>query len=128
MFLYGLLISLYVFVSILVVLIILVQKGKSSMGLGGLGGGSQMLFGGSGGQDLFQKITWVLTGIFIALAIILFFMRSTSQESFKYLSEQEPTPISAPATTQEVPVAPASEVPTQSEQPATTPSSEQQPS
>jgi preprotein translocase subunit SecG len=26
----------------------------------------QMLFGGSGGQDLFQKATWVLVGIFLA--------------------------------------------------------------
>lgn len=70
------------------------------MGLGGLGGGSQMLFGGSGGQDLFQKITWVLSAIFIALAIVLFFMRSGQQESFKYLSEQE-VPVSAPIAEQQ---------------------------
>ena len=36
------------------------------MGLVSMGGGTQMLFGGSGGQDLFQKATWVLVGIFLA--------------------------------------------------------------
>src|SRR3990167_10655162 len=56
----GLLSTLFTFVSILLIFMVLLQKGKSSLGLGGLGGGQQALFGGSGGQDLFQKITWVL--------------------------------------------------------------------
>ena len=55
--LFGFLITLFVIVCALLILLILVQKGKSSTGLGGLGGGSQMLFGGSGGQDIFQSIT-----------------------------------------------------------------------
>lgn len=57
----GLLSFLYCFSSVLLILFVLLQKGKGGLGLGGLsGGGSQMLFGGSGGQNLFQKITWVL--------------------------------------------------------------------
>lgn len=35
------------------------------MGLGSLGGGAQTLFGGGGGQDLFQKITWVLVAFYL---------------------------------------------------------------
>ena len=63
--LYSLLVTLYMLISLFLVFIIMVQKGKGSMGLGSLGGGTQMLFGGSGGQDIFQKITWVLGAIFI---------------------------------------------------------------
>jgi preprotein translocase subunit SecG len=46
------------------------------MGLGAFGGGSQMLFGGSGGQDIFQKITWVLGALFIAGSLVLSLMKS----------------------------------------------------
>lgn len=56
------------------------------MGLGGLGGGTQMLFGGSGGQDLFQKITWVLGAIFISGALMLSLMKSTEHKKFKYMT------------------------------------------
>ena len=62
---YGLLVSVYIFICVLLVLLILIQKGKGSMGLGAFGGGTQMLFGGSGGQDLFQKITWGLGAAFL---------------------------------------------------------------
>lgn len=36
------------------------------MGLGAMGGGTQMLFGGSGGQDIFQKTTWILVALFLS--------------------------------------------------------------
>jgi protein translocase SecG subunit len=62
------------------------QKGKSSLGFGGLGGGAQMLFGGSGGQDLFQKITWVLGSIFILGAMFLSLMKSSEHKKFRYLT------------------------------------------
>lgn len=63
--LYGLLLTLFFLLCIFLILIILVQKGKSSMGLGSLGGGTQLLFGGSGGQDIFQKATWVMCALFM---------------------------------------------------------------
>lgn len=77
--LYGFLVTLFVFVCFLLMLLILVQKGKGSMGLGGLGGGAQTLFGGSGGQDLFQKITWVLGAIFLSGSLILALMKSAQR-------------------------------------------------
>lgn len=61
----GFLTFLYSLVCIIIILLILIQKGKSSLGMGGLGGGQQMLFGGSGGQDLFQKATWVLGALLL---------------------------------------------------------------
>ena len=41
------------------------QKGKGGMGLGSMGGSNQMLFGSGGGQDLFQKMTWILGALII---------------------------------------------------------------
>jgi protein translocase SecG subunit len=59
---FGLLITLFVIVSFLLMGIILLQQGKGDMGFGG---SQQMLFGGSGGQELFEKTTWILAAIFI---------------------------------------------------------------
>lgn len=74
----------YVFTCLLLVLIILVQKGKSSMGFGHLGGASQLLFGGSGGQDLLQKTTWVLGAIFIfgSLGLAILKTRQSRESRF----------------------------------------------
>jgi preprotein translocase subunit SecG len=80
--LYGLLVTLYIFVSIFLILFILIQKGKGSMGLGSFGGSSQMLFGGSGGQDFFQKITWLLAAIFMVGSLTLSFMKSHQSKTF----------------------------------------------
>lgn len=83
--LYALLLTLFIINNIFLVLIILIQKGKGSIGLGGLGGGTQMLFGGSGGQDIFQKITWVLGTIFMVGALMLSLMRSAESKKFRYV-------------------------------------------
>ena len=85
---------MFVFVCIFLILIILIQKSKGSIGLGGLGGGSQLLFGGSGGQDLFQKITWVLGGIFMFGSLILALMRASGGATSRYLDKTTaPQPI-----------------------------------
>jgi protein translocase SecG subunit len=72
------------------VFIILLQKGKSSMGLGSMGGGTQLLFGGSGGQDLFQKATWIMGAIFMGGSLILAMMRRpTESELIASLAKQQ---------------------------------------
>lgn len=76
-------------------LLIMVQKGKSSMGLGSLGGGAQMLFGGSGGQDIFQKITWVLGTIFMVSSLLLALMKGREIKMFHYIK---------PSSTQNMPI------------------------
>jgi len=81
MFLVGLLITFLCIDALLLILMVMIQKGKSGMGLGALGGGTQMLFGGSGGQDLFQKITWVLTTIFMVGSLLLSIMWTRSVRS-----------------------------------------------
>jgi len=85
--LYGLLVTLYILICVILVLLVLIQKGKGSMGLGAFGGGTQMLFGGSGGQDLFQKITWGLGGVFLMGSLLLALMKSSQISTSKYISQ-----------------------------------------
>ncbi len=97
--LYGFLLTLYLINCFLLVLIILMQKGKGGLGLGGLGGGAQMIFGGGGGQDLFQKITWILGSIFMVGAMILSLMKSTEHKKFRYVNSKYVTQQSLPQPT-----------------------------
>ncbi len=78
--LYGLLSILFSLSCIFLILLILIQKTKSSLGLGSMGGGSQMLFGGSGGQDIFQKLTWGFGALLIIGSLGLAILRSTTYE------------------------------------------------
>lgn len=98
----GLLTSLFVLLCLILVILILIQKGKSSLGLGSFGGGTQMLFGGSGGQDFFQKATWVLGALFMGCSLVLALWKSALHQESKYLSK-----ITVPQTTE--PVSAASE-------------------
>jgi len=75
------------------------------MGLGSLGGGTQMLFGGSGGQDLFQKITWVLGAIFMAGSLFLSIM--WSKTAGKPYQIQAPSPVQSMPYKQQAPAQPA---------------------
>jgi preprotein translocase subunit SecG len=91
---YGLLSTLFVILCFLLLLIILLQKSKGSLGiLGGVGGSAQMLFGGSGGQDLFQKITWIFVALFLAGSLVLALLKEIDVNSSKYLDAmKQPVP------------------------------------
>ena len=102
--LYGLLVTLFIILCFLLGLIILVQKGKGSMGIGNLGGGTQMLFGGSGGQDLFQKATWVMGTLFMAGSLGLALMKSRELQTSRYLGKKAPIQQAAPDVTLPFPV------------------------
>lgn len=96
---YGLMLIGYIFIGILLILIILLQKGKGSLGLGSLSGGSQILFGGSGGQDLFQKVTWILGALFMAGSLVLALMKNRNYSQSRYLTptvQTQPAQLPAP--------------------------------
>ncbi|MBS1986390.1 preprotein translocase subunit SecG [Candidatus Dependentiae bacterium] len=106
--LYGFLLTLFILASALLILVILIQQGKSSMGLGNLGGGAQMLFGGSGGQDIFQKITWILGAIFIFGSLFLSIMKTHQGRESRYVARTIPQtqtsmPIAQPSEPAEEP-------------------------
>ena len=103
--LYGLLVTLFVFVCLLLILVILIQQGKGGLGLGSIGGGAQMLFGGSGGQDIFQKITWILGTIFMVGSLGLFILGSRSMKFSAPAARRTPVRRQAPApATTKIPV------------------------
>lgn len=82
--LYSLLMTFFIIICFLIIAIILIQQGKGNMGLGSIGGNTQMLFGGSGGQDVFQKTTWVLGALFMGGSLALAIMRTKQTYISKY--------------------------------------------
>jgi preprotein translocase subunit SecG len=98
--LYGLLLTLFVIVCFLLIGLVLIQKGKGSMGIGSLGGGSQMLFGGSGGQDLFQKITWVLGVVFMVGSLGLGLMKARYLHDVQYIKIKPGTETQMPSNSE----------------------------
>lgn len=88
--LFGLLVTVYIVACFLLILLVLIQKGKSSMGIGNLGGGVQMLFGGSGGQDIFQKTTWALGALFMFGSLGLSIMKTHEFSRSRYLKTSRP--------------------------------------
>ena len=87
MFIFSLLTFLYGFMCCLIIALVLIQRGKGSMGLGNMGGSNQMLFGSSGGQDIFQTVTWILCGLLLVGSLALSTLKSkygTSRTSVSY--------------------------------------------
>jgi preprotein translocase subunit SecG len=87
--LFGLMVFGFIVLCFSLILIIFLQKGKGSMGLDTLGGGSQVLFGGSGGQDLFQKVTWVLVTLFLSTSLFLSIMKSRNSTKHMHKLRQK---------------------------------------
>lgn len=84
--LYYLLITLFTMMCFLLIFVIFLQKGKGSMGLGSMGGNAQMLFGGSGGQDLFQKATWIMVGLFLFGSLGLSIYKTKMAKQAKHIT------------------------------------------
>ena len=84
----GLLTTLFTIMCFFLVFIIFVQKGKGSMGLGSMGGGTQLIFGGSGGQDILQKVTWALVAVFLLGSLGLAIYKNKAQQQQRYITQQ----------------------------------------
>ena len=91
--LFGFLLTLYVINCILLVFIILLQKSKGGLGLGAMGGGTQMLFGGSGGQEIFQKTTWVMGAIFMLGSLALAILKTQQNSTSSFIRSQNRAPM-----------------------------------
>lgn len=86
-------------------LVVLVQPGKSG-GLGALtGGGAQQVFGGRGAGNILTKITWVTATIFFVTSVTLAYLSTSSDES---LAKRPKGHGKAPPTQVEKPAPPAS--------------------
>ena len=81
--------TLFALMCFILVFLIFLQKGKSNMGLGSMGGGAQMLFGGSGGQDLFQKTTWILIALFLFGSLSLSIYKNKTIKKAHYVQQAQ---------------------------------------
>ncbi len=86
-----LLMTLFIFLCIFIVIFILLQQGKGDMGLGGLGGGGQQLFGGSGGQEFFERTTWVMVAFFVFGSLGLAILKSNVMLRSRIADYSSPT-------------------------------------
>lgn len=92
------LIVLHVFVCLMLMLVVLIQPGKSG-GLGALSGaGAQQVFGGRGAGNFLTKTTWATAGIFFATSMTLAYLSSSSDDSLKQksqlaLDKKAPVPV-----------------------------------
>lgn len=68
----------HVVVSLFMILVILLQAGKSG-GMGGLSGGSATVFGGRGSQTFLGKLTSACAAIFMVTSLTLAYMSSRSE-------------------------------------------------
>ncbi len=73
---FAFLMVLFVLLSLVLAFAVLIQQGKGDMGLGSMSGSRQMLFGGSGGQGFFEKITWIAGSLFVLGALGLAIMKA----------------------------------------------------
>ena len=89
----------FVIVCIFLILIILVQSNRSA-GMGLFGGGSQSALGSSSG-DILTKITGVLAGIFMILALVLAIMKNQANTLTDVKKEIEKPAITGTETEKE---------------------------
>lgn len=74
---------LHIMACAFLILVILIQPGKSG-GLGALGGGgAQQVFGGSGAGNFLTKTTWTTAAIFFLTSISLAYLSSSTDESMR---------------------------------------------
>ncbi len=72
--------TFFVVICLLMLLSILIQQSRGEIGFGATPSkGTQIIFGGSGGQEFFEKITWTLGIIFLASCIAMSYFQSKEQ-------------------------------------------------
>ncbi len=92
----SLLVGLFIFCSLLLGILVMMQQSKGDMSLGALHTGTQALFGGSGGQTFFQKITWLFGAIFLigSLGLTVLKMRQLDSSRIIVAEQQAEVPSS----------------------------------
>jgi preprotein translocase subunit SecG len=96
--------ALHIFAAGILVLIILIQPGKSGGLTAALGGsGSQQVFGGRGAGNFLTRGTWVLAATFFVTSIVLAYISSSADDSIRDKKPSKPhaaleqKPAGAPA-------------------------------
>ncbi len=93
---------LHICACLFLVMVVLIQPGKSG-GLGAFGGAAaQQVFGGRGAGNILTKTTWITAGIFFFTSLTLAYLSSSTGDSLESKAEQigasdAPVPAPAPA-------------------------------
>ena len=99
---YGLLLTLHVFVCIGLITAVLLQSGKGGGLAGGaFGGTAQTVFGGRGATDFMTRATMVLGGAFFVTSLVLALMSSNPGRAGRSLIQEQAR--RAPAAAPQVP-------------------------
>jgi preprotein translocase subunit SecG len=76
--------GLHVFAALILILIILIQPGKSGGLTAALGGaGTQQVFGGRGAGNFLTRGTWILATTFFVTSVLLAYLSSSTDDSIK---------------------------------------------
>ena len=96
----------HIFTVVLLVVAVLLQSGKGAEISATFGGSSQTVFGSSGGQNFFQKLTYTLAGVFMCTSLILTVLPSKLKRSvLDGYTPPAAAPASAPASAPAAPTA-----------------------
>jgi protein translocase SecG subunit len=106
---HDLVLALYVLVSLLILLVVLIQGGENVDITAAFGGVSQAAFGPRGTVSTLEKMTWVLGGMFLVLAITLTVWTSRPQTNsvLQHASKAAPA-VPSKAPTKNSPAPPSS--------------------
>src|SRR5262245_60246528 len=103
--------GLHVFAAVVLILIILIQPGKSGGLTAALGGsGSQQVFAGRGAGTFLTRGTWILATTFFLTSMVLAYISSSTDQSIRDKSrkhELKTEPESVQKTTEPAPAKPA---------------------
>lgn len=94
---------MHVIACMFLILVILIQPGKSG-GMGVFGSaGAQQVFGGRGAGNFLTKTTWATATIFFLTSISLAYLSSSSDEALQKKSAQlveksKPVPVPSPSS------------------------------
>ncbi len=92
---------LHVTACLFLILVVLIQPGKSG-GMGALGGaGATQVFGGGGAGNLLTKTTWITASLFFVTSLTLAYFSSSTTDSLEHKA-----PVVAPNRTPGTPTAP----------------------
>lgn len=88
---------LHIFVCLVLMLVVLIQPGKSG-GLGAaLGGaGAQQIFGGRGAGNFLTRTTWIAASIFFLTSVTLAYLSTSTGDSLEDLANN-PAEVPAPS-------------------------------
>lgn len=105
---YGILVTIHIFVSLTLVITILMQSSKGGGLAGAFGGaGTSAVFGGRGAASFLQKMTVGLVAAFMVVAIMIGFMSNPDKGSVSLIQEAAREQTPGPGATLPAPSTPA---------------------